>query len=1010
MYYAIECPNHIIIATEYCNGGDLFNILYNSDEAFEEARACKIFSQILSALEYLHNQDIAQRDIKLENFLVDEFNDTKLTDFGLSVICEKDELLHDRVGSPYYTAPEIFSSTSQINYDGKKADIWSLGICLYYLVCGDNPFSGETYDEFIYNLVNKELEVPEGVSPLFEDFIRRILVKNPETRLTINQIKEHKWIHIIDFNFMKSLGIIIDKDILPIDINIIKNISEHNKEKIKNLINDILLNKHNDNTIKYYLEVEELERNKKESVSIMKPIFELYLKYKKDEKNKLEFYENDVNKKVDELAKIVLNEIKEDEYRIRQEIKNSLLLVKANSENPKRKIQNNPNKNNNNENKENNNCNNDDNNNIEKNHNENNSDNNNINKVDNAIKPSNEKANKKYRTLRSKSFIFDKYEDFLKKEEEKKKKEELEELLKKNKVNVLNQYISPLLFVHDLVNEIIFKVIQLKTPKEPKRKMIQGNLSSLNIFETKTPLKEFETIKEESNNSNPTTETDKNKNNFKKKNKGKTSSEFYQKNKKNKNSDTQKTGQSEKKIKIKKNNLEKERNYKEMNSSNFSKKNNNPINGLKNNNKKIEKKKMPTRLTKRQNDNFNFNSSIFPKDKKEFKNEIFEKIEIKKKRDASQKQKEKKNNILNVEIFNIIIKDKRRQNSDSIKKKSKKYEEIFEKRKKERSNKKNGKKEKKDKKEKKKNLIKSVNTLGKVDNNIDENLNINEEKTKKRKYTNGDKKNLTKSQDNFYNSKKTFNTTMTNISSEKKRNKGKNISVNENLKSGKKFQNTSNKTSHQYSSSIIINEESKLNKTNNQAHQRMQTTFANIDEKQKRKKEVKNSILNNKSTKEIFTLPGRNKKNNNISGKNLSTNDSSDKNQFDLNENKNRQIKTLQTELSYSCRNIFKKNGFKGHNIINKNDTNVKEIKTKKDESSIKDIITDIIGNNNITIIKTKKHIKFACKKFIENKKLEFNLYSEQKDKNIYIITGELKEGDINSYNQEFSEVKKKLE
>ena len=1051
MYYAIETFSDIIIVTEYCSGGEVFNILYNSEEAFEEARACKIFSQILSSIEYLHNKDIVQRDIKLENFLMDEFNDTKLTDFGLSVICEKDKYLHDIVCSLYYAAPEIFSS-SVVNYDGKKADIWSLGICLYYMVCGDNPFNGEDREKFIDNLIHKDLEVPEGVSPLFQDFIYRILDKNPETRLTIQQIKEHKWLHIIDFNFMKCIGIFFDKDILPIDIDIIKNLSEHNEEKIRNLISDILLNKHNENTIKYYLNVESLERNKKDSVSNMKPTSNLYLKYIKGQKSKLEFYGNDINKKVDELTKIVLNEFKEEEYRIRQEIQNSLCLGKSKTETKKSEKKSNPNTNNNNsENKENNDKNNINNNNNVNNisNKENNADIKNINNADNN-KPLNEKNNQKFRHLRSKSFILDKYEDFLKKEEEKeKKKEEIEELLKKNKINVLNQYISPLLFVHDLVDEIISKVIQLKATKEAKRRIIPVNFSSINIFGKKKPLNAFETIKEENNNTSQNETNKKNKNlNFSveklctfsfspKKNKAKTSSDFYPKNKISKNTKFQNKGQAENKIKIKKDHLERENKYKQLKYNNNDNKINKPINEQKNNNKKFKKKKISNHHSKNQSKNNNINSSIFPKNKRELKKKTISEKTEDNKRSSSLKQKEKKISILNVEEFNINIKEKQKSTpkkkiSEILKELFEKYDQkqdIKEKRDKKDDKKKSDKKEDKKEKKEKKNILKNAKTIDEnnkrlisrkfdknsnYSNNIDENLNINEEKERKRKLTIAEeqnskyKKNFNMSQDNFYrNSTKLMNTTISNINSAKKLDKEKKISVDENLKNGKnKNAKNSKKSSHNYSKSITFNDESKLNKTSRQTHQKMPTTPINISGKMK-KKDIKNSILNNKSKHTIFNLSGRNKRSNTLLDKNFSTNDSSDKNQFDLKDNKNNQIKTLKSDYSYSCRNIFGKNGFKANINNNKN-----IIETKKDEKLIKDIIIDNIGYNNITVSNFKESIKFICKMFIEKKSAEFILKLDltQKEKKIYIITGKFTEGDNNIYEKLFSTIKEKLE
>ena len=80
------------------------------------------------------------------------------------------------------------------------------------MVCGDFPFIGETIDDYRNVVSNNNFELPVFVSPLFKDFINKILEKNPNNRLTISQIKEHPWMKAFNFNFMKSPGIIINKD------------------------------------------------------------------------------------------------------------------------------------------------------------------------------------------------------------------------------------------------------------------------------------------------------------------------------------------------------------------------------------------------------------------------------------------------------------------------------------------------------------------------------------------------------------------------------------------------------------------------------------------------------------------------------------------------------------------------------------------------------------------------------------------------------------------------------
>ena len=439
MYCVIDIPDYIFIVTEYCSGGEILKTMEEQDAPFEERMACKIFTQVLSGIEYLHNNYICHRDIKLENMLFDENGDAKLTDFGLSKSFEGNITFDKAVGSALYSAPEVFTGKP---YIGKNADLWSMGVCLYVMVCGEYPFKGDELDDFLKSLFNDNFDVPDSVSPEYKDLIYRILEKDPNKRLNVEQIKRHNWLHMFDFNFMKSPGIII--------------------------------NKHNNNTISYYLRIESLKRQKGLSISDIRPSSELFLIYIKDEKSKMKTYDNDINKKIDELVKNIINAHKMEQLKIREKIKSSLNIEKSKTINYKNnnKIINNNNEGNNN-----------------------NKDNNNKN-VNNKIK-----MNYKYNALLSRTYRnFEDFKKMLKKDdEEKKEKEKKVEKIKKNKFELLKQYIGPLLLVHNIIDEIITNVVILKNTKEIKKRIIPVNNSSLNVLSTK-PKNKFEPIIIENNN------------------------------------------------------------------------------------------------------------------------------------------------------------------------------------------------------------------------------------------------------------------------------------------------------------------------------------------------------------------------------------------------------------------------------------------------------------------------------------------------------------------------------
>lgn len=198
MYEYFDDGKHVHLITELCKGGEMFDKIIEK-EFFEEGYACKIFKQVLQAINYCHKVNIVHRDLKPENFLFetkDDDSDIKIIDFGLSKLVKqkatgKIEKCTTQAGTPYYIAPDVLTGS----YD-KSVDLWSAGCILYVILCGYPPFSGDT-DQEILDLVQKakfdfEGEEWEDVSKHAKDLIKK-LITTPERRLTAEEALDHKW-------------------------------------------------------------------------------------------------------------------------------------------------------------------------------------------------------------------------------------------------------------------------------------------------------------------------------------------------------------------------------------------------------------------------------------------------------------------------------------------------------------------------------------------------------------------------------------------------------------------------------------------------------------------------------------------------------------------------------------------------------------------------------------------------------------------------------------------------
>uniref|UniRef100_A0A7N8WMQ6 non-specific serine/threonine protein kinase n=1 Tax=Mastacembelus armatus TaxID=205130 RepID=A0A7N8WMQ6_9TELE len=189
LYQVMETKNMLYLVTEYAKNGEIFDYLAKHGR-LSELEARRKFWQILSAVEYCHNRNIVHRDLKAENLLLDGHMNIKIADFGFGNFFQPGEPLATWCGSPPYAAPEVFEGQQ---YEGPQLDIWSMGVVLYVLVCGALPFDGPTLPELRQRVLEGRFRIPYFMTEDCEHLIRRMLVLDPSKRLSVSQIKEHKW-------------------------------------------------------------------------------------------------------------------------------------------------------------------------------------------------------------------------------------------------------------------------------------------------------------------------------------------------------------------------------------------------------------------------------------------------------------------------------------------------------------------------------------------------------------------------------------------------------------------------------------------------------------------------------------------------------------------------------------------------------------------------------------------------------------------------------------------------
>lgn len=197
LHEVYETATEMILVLEYAAGGEIFNqCVAEREEAFKEKDVQRLMRQILKGVSFLHRHNVVHLDLKPQNILLTSdrpLGDIKIVDFGLSRIVNNNEELREIMGTPEYVAPEILS------YEpiSTATDMWSIGVLAYVMLTGTSPFLGDDKQHTFLNISQLNISFTEdfeGVSERAVDFMKALLVREPEGRATAEDCLQHPWL------------------------------------------------------------------------------------------------------------------------------------------------------------------------------------------------------------------------------------------------------------------------------------------------------------------------------------------------------------------------------------------------------------------------------------------------------------------------------------------------------------------------------------------------------------------------------------------------------------------------------------------------------------------------------------------------------------------------------------------------------------------------------------------------------------------------------------------------
>ncbi|POM80148.1 CAMK/CAMKL protein Kinase [Phytophthora palmivora] len=219
----------VLLVLKFCERGELLDVLNSKRAAGEQIHALRYFTHILRGAAFLHANDIAHRDLSLENVLVDEQDCCMITDFGLATQCQG-TMTVTPVGKLRYMAPEVsaalvYEEGHLTEYDPKAADVWALGVMLYAMVAARYPFREplrrddrfRLLEDFGVEYLLEKDDVDVSGKEEMVDLLKKLLLVDPTKRSTLAELESHPALAVEENSETRPASLTVSKDMLELE-------------------------------------------------------------------------------------------------------------------------------------------------------------------------------------------------------------------------------------------------------------------------------------------------------------------------------------------------------------------------------------------------------------------------------------------------------------------------------------------------------------------------------------------------------------------------------------------------------------------------------------------------------------------------------------------------------------------------------------------------------------------------------------------------------------------------